>query len=190
MGTGTGIWAMSVGEPPLSISSLDQFINQVSSDMADEYPSAKVTGVDLSPIQPAFIPPNCVFEIDDVTLPWTYPSNQFDFIHVRELFGCIPDWDEFFQQCWRCLKPGGYIEVVEHSVEPISDDGTVGPDHFYNLWGQTVVESGTRFGKSFTIWQESASRLEQAGFIDVVETTYKWPMNGYLSLSVAFSELY
>lgn len=150
--------------------------------MADEYPSAKVTGVDLSPIQPAFIPPNCVFEIDDVTLPWTYPTNQFDFIHVRELFGCIPDWDEFFRQCWRCLKPGGYIEVVEHSVQPRSDDGTVGPDHFYNLWGQTVVESGTRFGKSFTIWEESAWRLEQAGFVDVVEKTYKWPMNGYLCL--------
>lgn len=49
-----------------------------SSDMADEYPSAKVTGVDLSPIQPPFVPPNCVFEIDDVTLPWTYAENQFD----------------------------------------------------------------------------------------------------------------
>lgn len=148
--------------------------------MADEYPSAKVTGVDLSPIQPSFVPPNCVFEIDDLTLPWTYAPNQFDFIHVREMFGCIPDWDEFFRQCYSCLRPGGYVEVVEHSVEPVSDDETVGPNHFYKLWGETVVLSGVQFGKSFTIWRESADRLRRAGFVDVEEVDYKWPMNGYV----------
>lgn len=148
------------------------------SDMADEYPSAKVTGVDLSPIQPSFVPPNCIFEIDDMTLPWTYSPNQFDFIHVREMFGCIPDWDEFFSHCFNCLRPGGYVEVVEHSVEPVADDGSVGPNHFYKLWGQTVIESGLHFGKSFTIWRESAERLKRAGFEDVVEIDYQWPMNG------------
>ncbi|KAM5443225.1 hypothetical protein MferCBS31731_001542 [Microsporum ferrugineum] len=159
VGTGTGIWAI---------------------DIADEYPSAKVTGVDLSPIQPSFLPPNCTFEVDDVTLcPWTYPQNHFDFIHIREMFGCIPDWDEFFQQCYQCLKPGAYIEIVEHSVEPTSDDGSVGPSHFYTLWGKTVVEAGATFGKSFTIWKESKERLKRAGFIDVVEVEYKWPMNGW-----------
>ncbi|KAL4992696.1 S-adenosyl-L-methionine-dependent methyltransferase [Aspergillus falconensis] len=160
VGTGTGIWAV---------------------DAADEYPSARVTGVDLSPIQPSFVPPNCVFEIDDITLPWTYPTNQFDFIHIRELFGCIPDWDEFFRHCWQCLKPGGYIEVVEHSVQPIADDGTMGPDHFYHEWGRVVVESGERSGKTFTIWEESAERLKRAGFVDVVEKRFKWPMNGWSS---------
>ncbi|KAL2811710.1 S-adenosyl-L-methionine-dependent methyltransferase [Aspergillus granulosus] len=160
LGTGTGIWAI---------------------DMADEYPSARVTGVDLSPIQPSFVPPNCIFEVDDITLPWTYPANQFDFIHIRELFGCIPDWDEFFRQCWHCLKPGGYIEVVEHSVQPIADDDTMGPDHFYLEWGQVVIDSGRQSGKTFTIWEESASRLKNAGFVDVIEKVYKWPMNGWSS---------
>ncbi|EAA58567.1 hypothetical protein AN6749.2 [Aspergillus nidulans FGSC A4] len=143
VGTGTGIWAI---------------------DAADEYPSARVTGVDLSPIQPSFVPPNCIFEIDDITLPWTYSANQFDFIHIRELFGCIPDWDQFFGHCWHCLKPGGYIEVVEHSVQPIADDGSMGPDHFYHEWGRVVVESGERSGKTFKIWQESAERLKRAGW--------------------------
>lgn len=151
--------------------------------MADEYPSAKVTGIDLSPIQPTFVPPNCVFEVDDATLtPWTYPRDHFDFVHIREMFGCIPDWDEFFQQCFQCMKPGGYLEIVEHSVEPISDDDTVGPDHFYSLWGQTVVEAGNTFGKSFTIWKESKVRLKRAGFVDIVEESYKWPMNGCVPL--------
>ncbi|RDW83671.1 uncharacterized protein DSM5745_03997 [Aspergillus mulundensis] len=160
VGTGTGIWAI---------------------DAADEYPSARVTGVDLSPIQPSFVPPNCIFEIDDITLPWTYAENQFDFIHIREMFGCIPDWDEFFRHCWHCLKPGGYIEVVEHSVQPIADDETMGPDHFYHEWGRIVVESGERSGKTFTIWEESSARLKDAGFVDIVEKGFKWPMNGFAS---------
>jgi methylase of polypeptide subunit release factors len=37
VGTGTGIWAI---------------------DMADKYPSAEVLGIDLSPLQPKWIPPN------------------------------------------------------------------------------------------------------------------------------------
>ncbi|KAH7068566.1 S-adenosyl-L-methionine-dependent methyltransferase [Paraphoma chrysanthemicola] len=158
VGTGTGIWAI---------------------DMADQYPSATVTGVDLSPIQPEWVPPNCHFEIDDVSLEWTFPPNHFDFIHIRELFGCIPDWDFFFQQAYTHTKPGGWVEIVEHSVQPIADDESMGPDHFYHTWGKVVIEMGDKFGKSFTIWEESAERMRAAGFVDVQVVNYKWPMNGW-----------
>ncbi|CAA9964486.1 S-adenosyl-L-methionine-dependent methyltransferase [Pyrenophora teres f. maculata] len=157
-GTGTGIWAI---------------------DMADQYPSATVTGTDLSPIQPEWVPPNCHFEIDDVSQDWTFPPNHFDFIHIRELFGCISDWDFFFAQAYQHTKPGGWIEIVEHSVCPISDDESMGPDHFYHTWGKVVVEMGDRFGKTFTIWEESAERLRRSGFVDVTVVDYKWPMNGW-----------
>jgi SAM-dependent methyltransferase len=148
-------------------------------DMADQYPSATVTGTDLSPIQPEWVPPNCHFEIDDVSLEWTFPPDHFDFIHIRELFGCIPDWDFFFQQAYRHTKPGGWVEIVEHSVQPVADDDSMGPDHFYHTWGETVIDMGNKFGKSFTIWNESAERMRRAGFVDVVEVGYKWPMNGW-----------
>ena len=49
VGTGTGIWAI---------------------DMGDNYPSAVVTGIDLSPTQPSWIPPNVKFEIDDFRDTW------------------------------------------------------------------------------------------------------------------------
>jgi SAM-dependent methyltransferase len=147
--------------------------------MADQFPSATVTGTDLSPIQPEWVPPNCHFEIDDVSLEWTFPPNHFDFIHIRELFGCIPDWDFFLQQAYRHTKPGGWIEIVEHSVRPMSDDGSMGTEHFYHEWGKVVIEMGHKFGKSFTIWEESAERMRRAGFVDVVEVHYKWPMNGW-----------
>jgi SAM-dependent methyltransferase len=149
--------------------------------MADAYPSARVIGTDLSPIQPLFVPPNCSFEIEDVNLEWTYPINHFDFIHIRELFGCVRDWDALFAETFKHLKPGGYIEILEHSVVPLSDDDTVDEHSFFTLWGSTVVELGERFGKSFNIWKQSKAGIENAGFEGVVETRYKWPMNGWPS---------
>ncbi|KAL1982645.1 hypothetical protein VTN96DRAFT_1015 [Rasamsonia emersonii] len=85
LGTGTGIWAI---------------------EFADQYPSAQVIGTDLSPIQPPWVPPNCVFEIDDFETPWLYRAD-FDFIHGRELEGCIANEDQLFSRAFEYLKPGG-----------------------------------------------------------------------------------
>ena len=145
--------------------------------MADNYPAAAVTGTDLSPIQPSFVPSNCSFEIDDFNLSWTYPENYFDFIHAREVFGCVTDLDELLRQCMLHCKTDGWVEIVEHSVCPRSDDDTVGPDHFYTLWGKTVLEMGDRWNKSFRIWEETKERMLKVGFKNVTETRYKWPMN-------------
>lgn len=64
---------------------------------------------------------------------------------------------------------------------PVADDDTVNEDSFFTTWGKTVVGLGEKFGKPFTIWEESKDRMEKAGFVDVVETRYKWPMNGWPS---------
>jgi SAM-dependent methyltransferase len=80
VGCGTGIWAI---------------------DMADLHPSAEVVGVDLSPIQPNFVPYNCRFEVDDINQEWTFPENKFDFIHVRYMTGTVPNWKELLQKAQR-----------------------------------------------------------------------------------------
>jgi cyclopropane fatty-acyl-phospholipid synthase-like methyltransferase len=49
VGTGTGIWAV---------------------EMAEKFPNAKVLGIDLSPIQPEWVPPNCRFIVDDAEESW------------------------------------------------------------------------------------------------------------------------
>ena len=71
--------------------------------MADQFPGAIVTGTDLSPIQPSWVPPNCQFEIDDFNKDWGY-ENKFDLVHTRELLGTIPNWVEFFKQAFRYVQ--------------------------------------------------------------------------------------
>ncbi|KAJ8068411.1 hypothetical protein OCU04_003971 [Sclerotinia nivalis] len=111
----------------------------------------------------------------------TYPKGHFDFIHIRELFGCVIDWDVFFLETLSCLKPGGYVEILEHSVCPVSDDDTVNEKSFFTEWGKTVIGLEQKFGESSTIWNESIARIEAAGSADVVEVRYKWPMNPWPS---------
>jgi cyclopropane fatty-acyl-phospholipid synthase-like methyltransferase len=81
LGTGTGIWAIEI---------------------ADLYPEAKVIGVDLSPIQPEWVPTNVKFEIDDIEDNWTWPPDHFDVIYSRfMLSGSISNIRKYFQQAFR-----------------------------------------------------------------------------------------
>lgn len=148
-------------------------------DMADEYPGAEITGVDLSPIQPSFTPPNCKFEIDDVTAPWTYPAGSFDFVNIRSLYGSIADWPALYAQVFDGLMPGGYLHQLEMSIQFKSDDGTLLPDNPMSQWSDVFHEASKRFGKSFfEVWNLSRY-IRNTGFEDVVERVYKVPVNGW-----------
>lgn len=64
------------------------------------YPSARVIGNDLSPIQPAFVAPNAEFVIEDFEEEWEYSENKFDFIHGRTLSGAVKEWPELFKKAY------------------------------------------------------------------------------------------
>lgn len=76
IGTGTGAWAIEMG---------------------DQFPSAKVIGIDLSPIQPDWVPVNVHFLVDDAESPWVYPKDHFDYIHTRHTVMAIKDWPKLYR---------------------------------------------------------------------------------------------
>lgn len=71
VGCGSGIWAIQ---------------------MAEEYPSALITGMDISPIQPAKKPANVDWIVHDMEKDWPVPEDYFDFIHLSLVHGCVADW--------------------------------------------------------------------------------------------------
>jgi trans-aconitate methyltransferase len=66
--------------------------------VGDQYPGATITGVDLSPIQPSWVPPNVKFTVDDLESPWLQPENHFDYIHSRHIVMAIKDWPKLLQR--------------------------------------------------------------------------------------------
>ncbi|KAK5662554.1 hypothetical protein OQA88_8466 [Cercophora sp. LCS_1] len=161
IGTGNGIWAI---------------------DFADLYPKAKVIGTDVSPIQPAWTPPNLSFEIDDANQqPWAFKDKTFDFIHLRALFGSIVDWDAFYREAFRCTKPGGWIEDHANSVRFGSDDGSVKDDSPMGQWTKVFWEGSKKFGRTFRVVEDDVQKkgLEAAGFVDVKVTDIKCPIGSW-----------
>ncbi|KAJ0141199.1 hypothetical protein HZ326_15931 [Fusarium oxysporum f. sp. albedinis] len=171
LGTGTGIWAM---------------------DFADEYPQAEVLGTDLSPIQPPWYsppsqtvfsntprtPPNCLFEVDDFESDWLF-RQPFDFIHARELEGCISNNAQFFTRALQSLAPGGYLEMQAVHSEFKSDDNTKDKAENALLWMKTMVEGSSKFGKPLNVAPEWKKQMEEAGFVDVEQKILKVPIGSW-----------
>ncbi|KAH8896408.1 S-adenosyl-L-methionine-dependent methyltransferase [Thozetella sp. PMI_491] len=155
VGTGTGIWAL---------------------DMADAYPEASVIGVDLSPIQPQFVPPNLTYFVDDIEETWTF-SNKFDFIYGRMLTGSFANWPRFFEQSFEFLNPGGWIEMSDIVCELKSDDNTVPENSPLKKWTELSLEASKKLGRSIDSAKQYKDQLEAAGFVNVTAVQYKWPLN-------------
>lgn len=69
--------------------------------VGDEYPEADILGVDLSPIQPSWVPPNVRFMVDDVEAEWVHPPETLDYIHIRHMTSSIRDWPKLLEQAYR-----------------------------------------------------------------------------------------
>ncbi|TQN64788.1 Secondary metabolism regulator LAE1, partial [Colletotrichum shisoi] len=155
LGTGTGIWAL---------------------EYAEEHPESEVIGVDLSPVQPDFMPPNCSFEIDDLEKPWTW-SKSFDFIFSRTLNGSILDPVKLVDSIYKQLEPGGWFEAQDVCMSAQSDDDTIPQNSSLLHWADEVVDAMEKIGRSLKLAMQWKQLLVDRGFEDVQETIYKWPTN-------------
>ncbi|KAM0272517.1 hypothetical protein ACHAQH_008699, partial [Verticillium albo-atrum] len=155
MGTGTGVWAV---------------------DYADAFPEAEVIGVDLSPIQPSFVPPNVRFELDDLEKEWTW-AHKFDFIFCRSLAGSFPNWESIFQKAYDQLEPGGYFEIQDGTFPVGTDDNTLPKDSALVRWCNLLVQAGANLGRPVDQVYNYSTIMRKVGFVDCVDRDFKWPTN-------------
>jgi len=112
--------------------------NHSNVSRAEQNEAAVVTGTDLSPIQPAYVPPNCCFEIDDIEDEWAW-TDKFDYIHGRYITPFLKDVPKMLRNAYDNLNPGGWFEVMEgvmwfHAV----DDTLKGTN--LQAWNKLVVD--------------------------------------------------
>jgi len=85
------------------------------------------------PTQPQFIPPNVMFEVDDLEETWTF-NKSFDFIFARMTVGAFADSPRFFQQSFEHLVPGGWIECMDICNPIKADDSSMTSDTALLQW--------------------------------------------------------
>ncbi|KAK0715570.1 S-adenosyl-L-methionine-dependent methyltransferase [Lasiosphaeris hirsuta] len=154
IGTGTGIWAIEMG---------------------DLFPGAEILGLDLSPIQPQWVPPNVKFMIDDVEDEWANGSG-WDYAHFRSMSLVLRDLQKTIDQTYRHLKPGGWIEFQEIHGKPHCDDGTMGDDDVTTQFYQLCVDAMARFSMNLDVVSSVGEYLERAGFVNLTCVRRKVPV--------------
>jgi ubiquinone/menaquinone biosynthesis C-methylase UbiE len=123
VGTGSGRWVIEV---------------------ATDFPSARVCGIDLSPIfKEKNSPPNSEFLVMDLTCGLNFPEESTDLVHSRSssiklstntrlVHGGLTEsqWPIYMKEVYRILKPGmGWIQCAEMSPPfAHSDNGNLPPD--------------------------------------------------------------
>lgn len=154
------------------ITSTKMAVGIMPMDFADEYSSAQVLGIDLSPIQPQWVPPNCKFLVDDLESDWVL-NRQFDFIHGRALEGSIREWAKLYQQVY---NPGGWIEMQEYEGLIFSDDDPELKKSPYILEWQTNLDEATAsIGKKLAVARKQKNFLQEAGFVNVKDKIFQVP---------------
>ncbi|KAI9826952.1 MAG: hypothetical protein M1826_006528 [Phylliscum demangeonii] len=158
VGTGTGIWALQI---------------------ADEYPSAEVLGIDLSAHQSRWIPPNLRFQVDDAEAEWLHQPGTFDLVHMRHMFFAIRDYPKVLEQAKRALKVGGWIELCELDIIPFSRDNTLPRPSKLVEFFQLLNLCGHRMGFNVNVALNLRQLALDAGYENVTEEILEIPSTGW-----------
>ncbi|KAJ4289413.1 hypothetical protein N0V88_006893 [Collariella sp. IMI 366227] len=154
VGTGTGAWAIDVG---------------------DKYPTARVRGIDLSPTQAVWVPPNVEFLIDDCEKE-NWLDHDVDLVHLRFMTTILKDVPAVLKNAYESLKPGGWIELQDLSAEILCSDSTLPPSdpvhYLYTLCGRAF----SQFGMDVTLPKRLRPLLEGAGFENIQCVVKKVPI--------------
>jgi hypothetical protein len=165
--------------------------------VGDEYPGAEILGVDLSPIQPAWVPPNVRFLVDDIEANWVYPKDYFDLVHARHMTSSLKNWPQLLDQAYTYagidvpllllmkaadlntyshIKPGGWVELQELRFTLQCDDNTMRPNYAVESWFLSIKEGLAALGVNLLAMEDNQARARSAGFVNVVEKVFKVPL--------------
>ncbi|KAL3600231.1 hypothetical protein FPOAC2_04464 [Fusarium poae] len=147
-------------------------------DLADMYPKSQFHGMDLSPIQPDWVPENALFFVDDIEheAGWTYSEDSFDYIHIRHTLHSIKDREQLWDRIWKHLKPGGYVEVQEFVFLPACDDNSCDGPYAWRDWCRYLKEGMAALGTDIHGINYVHEELTQAGFENITTKSYKCPV--------------
>ncbi|TDL22037.1 S-adenosyl-L-methionine-dependent methyltransferase [Rickenella mellea] len=152
--------------------------------MAQEFPHAKVIGIDLAPSTCRYCtPPFAIlivtkyhdwhrFEFDDFTKGLPHYHDSFDVVHSRATANGISDFPGFIEEAARCLKPGGILLITEGSYQ-LFNERREPQAVVRDIYGVTQAGSGESWfarmvSEAYVIMHKRGSAVDAAGM------SYTW----------------
>ena len=74
------------------------------------------------------------------------------------------------------IAPGGYIEHSEPVPQLTSDDGSIDSEDILHRCYELAIEVSQKFGKNMMVAPLIKNMIREAGFVNIVEKQYKWPV--------------
>ena len=149
---------------------------------ATKYPSARVYGVDISPV-PNVRPkqPNIEYVQGDIRSLATpaenrdarFPSATFDYIFNRLLVCGISDWPGYICLIAGLLKPGGWAEMQDINYEWFQHGKQIDREW---RWLRELRRGAERKGLDIHCGNRIAGWMREAGLVDVSVREYRIPV--------------
>ncbi|EXM13253.1 hypothetical protein FOTG_18294 [Fusarium oxysporum f. sp. vasinfectum 25433] len=158
LGTGTGIWPVSLAEEYLF--------------------DAQIMAIDLNQVQPTLIPRGVTSKQFDIEEPiWTSLLTDCNLVHMRMLLGSIEThlWPQIYGNIFEHLAPGdGYIEHVEIDWTPRWQGYGQPENSSFQRWSELFLSSMDKFNRSARVVPAKTEQLiKAAGFTDVKQEVIK-----------------
>ncbi|KAJ4244594.1 hypothetical protein NW762_014450 [Fusarium torreyae] len=170
---------LSDEKPPINILDIATGTGDWVIQMGDRFPNSRVTGTDLSPIQPNDVPPNVYFYVEDSSDEWMF-KHKFDYIHTRSTAGCWSDFEtQIAQQAFNALEPGGWLESQEMDCTPLCDDDTLDPEGPVATWLNDLIKASDKLQRPAILGATLQEIYKRVGFVDVQQRILKMPINGW-----------
>lgn len=145
-----------------------------SHELAQEFPSAKVIGLDLEEGKGvAASPPNFEFVQGNLLEGLPFEDDRFDFVHQRLLIGALPAsaWPLVIKDLARVTRPGGWVELVESDGDGFKPAGPA-----TEKITRGVIQIAARMGIDTRITATLATLMKDAGLVNVQSRILRMPV--------------
>lgn len=103
-------------------------------------------------------------------------NGTFDFVFHRMLVAGITDWPAYVQNCFKLLRPGGYVEFQDNPFRWYDIDSRDISREWQ--WLDIMKACAARKGVDLTAPERMSAYLHEAGFVDVNEKAFIWSRSG------------